>query len=245
MLHQAQIKYIQSLADKSSRRASGCYIIEGEKIIAEYLQAQYPLREIFAVDDWIEKNRSLLPNENFPVQIVTEHELNKISLLTTPNKVLALAEIPKDQKLPDLKTGLHLYLENLQDPGNFGTIIRTADWFAVDSIFCSENCVDAYNPKVVQAAMGSLARIKIFYTPVGVFEKAEVPVFAAALDGENIFEKKLPRAAILIIGNESKGISAEVAAHADTKLKIPKFGNAESLNAAVAAGIALALFRKG
>lgn len=251
MLSKAQIKYIQSLQQKKLRHTHYVYVVEGEKIIYEYIQSDYPLDNIYATEEWISENLALLQKKKLSVVEVTSRELEQISSLTTPNKVLALAKMPE---LPSAKVGLaslltkglHLALDNIQDPGNLGTIIRTADWFGVDSIICSEDCVDAYNSKVVQATMGSLARVKIFTTELSsLFEKSSLPVYAATLEGENIFNKKLLKDAIVLIGNESKGLSNELAQLAHKKISVPRFGKAESLNASIAAAVILALFRKG
>lgn len=250
MLSKAQIKYIQSLQQKKLRHTHYVYVIEGEKSIYEYLQSNHPLDNIYATEEWISENHALLQKKKLSVVEVTSRELEQISSLTTPNKVLALAKIPEIPSLQEMESlltkGLHLALENIQDPGNLGTIIRTADWFGVDSIICSEDCVDVYNSKVVQATMGSLARVKIFTTELSsLFEKSPLTIYAATLEGENIFNQKLPKDTIVLIGNESKGISNELAQSAYKKISIPRFGKAESLNASIAAAVILALFRKG
>ncbi len=238
------------MQQKKLRHTHYVYVIEGEKMMQEYLQSDYPLDNMYATEEWITENQTLLRKKKLTAVEVTTRELEQISSLTTPNKVVALAKM---QAIPSLKAmesllvkGLHLALENIQDPGNLGTIIRTADWFGVDSIICSEDCVDAYNSKVVQATMGSLARIKIYTTELSsLFKKSPLPVYAATLEGENIFNQKLLKDAIVLIGNESKGISDKLAQLAHKKISIPRFGKAESLNASVAAAVILALFRKG
>jgi TrmH family RNA methyltransferase len=250
MLSKAQIKYIQSLHNKKLRHTERVYVIEGEKIIHEYIQSNYPLGNIYATTGWTEENRDLLQKKNLGCIVISQKELDQISSLTTPNKVVALAEmgaIPTPKVMESLlATGLHLALDSIQDPGNFGTIIRTADWFGVESILCSTDCVDAYNSKVVQATMGSLARVKINYTDLeAVLQKTSLPVYAAVLEGDNIFNQKLPMNAIVLVGNESKGISEPLKGMSTKKISIPRFGKAESLNASVAAAVVLALFRKG
>ncbi len=226
------------------------YVIEGEKIVHEYIQSDYPLDNIYATEEWIVENRALLQKNKLPLVEVTSRELEQISSLTTPNKIVALAKMPEMPSLEEIAShltkGLHLAVENLQDPGNLGTIIRTADWFGVDSVICSFDCVDAYNSKVAQAAMGSLARVKICATELfSLLEKSSLPVYAATLKGENVFNLKLPKDAIVLIGNESKGLSNSLLQLAHKKINIPRFGKAESLNASIAAAVILALFRKG
>lgn len=255
MLSKAQIKYIQSLQNKKLRHTERVYVVEGEKIIHEYIEGNYPLGNIYATADWMEENRALLLKKKLSAVEISNKELEQISSLTTPNKVVALARMPEIPSLKGMESplidsllisGLHLALENIQDPGNLGTLIRTADWFGVSSILCSEDCVDAYNSKVVQAAMGSLARVRIYYTDLHpLLEKASLPVYAATLEGENIFTQKLPQNAIILIGNESKGVSASLKAVVKKELNIPRFGKAESLNASIAAAVILALLRKG
>lgn len=249
MLSKAQIKYIQSLQNKKLRHTERVYVVEGEKIIHEYIEGNYPLGNIYATAGWMEENRTLLLKKKLSPVEISNKELEQISSLTTPNKVLALAQMPEIPSLRGMESllgsGLHLALENIQDPGNMGTIIRTADWFGVSSILCSEDCVDAYNSKVVQAAMGSLMRVKIFYTDLlPLLEKATLPVYAATLEGENIFTQKLPSNAIILIGNESKGVSATLRQVVKKELNIPRFGKAESLNASIAAAVILALFKR-
>ncbi|HXH18581.1 MAG TPA: RNA methyltransferase, partial [Chitinophagales bacterium] len=249
-----QIKYIQSLSLKKYRHRYGIYVIEGEKIVSEYILNDYPLNNIYAVKDWILKNRALLQRKKLAITEVSERELKQISLLATPHNVLALARMPEMPSLQAIKSrlqhGLHLALEAIQDPGNLGTIIRIADWFDIGSIFCSEDCVDAYNPKVVQASMGSLARVKIIYAG-GMIKSLKsipsltsLPLYAATPDGENIFAEELPTDAVILIGNESKGLSEGLLKIAERRVGIPRYGKAESLNAAVAAGIVVAVFRR-
>jgi len=167
--------------------------------------------------------------------------LQKISLLKTPNKVVGVFVKKVNEAPPHIINKLSLMLDDIQDPGNMGTLIRIADWFGIENIICSKNCVDCYNPKVVQATMGSLARVNIYYTSLLDFlsENEKISVYAAALDGVPITKLKSISEGIIIIGNESKGISEELLSIATNKITIPKYGNAESLNAAVAAGIIL------
>ncbi len=251
MLGKAQIKLIQSLSNKKFRQQHGLYIIEGEKIIHDYIQHHAPISNIYAVEEWLNKYEQELTRQQLPFTTVTEKELERISTLTTPNQAIALVKIQKPI-LPDaaqLTKGLYLALDAIRDPGNLGTIIRTADWFGVEHVFCSEDCVDAYNPKTVQSAMGSLARVKVHEVPLEKYLRElkssnSIKIYAAALDGKNMFEEKLPVNALLLIGNESKGLSAQIISYATHQIAIPRFGKAESLNAAVATGVLMAMFRK-
>ena len=240
MLSKSQAKYIQSLGQKKVRDEEGVFIAEGPKIIAELLaSADANILQLYALHDWIAANR----NDCNGVEIIEidENDLTKISQLTTPNKVLALV---KKQETPvhlSAKETVSLVLDTIQDPGNLGTIIRIADWFGIKQIICSKNCADMYNPKVVQSTMGSIVRVKMLYTDLAPWleEQKDVFIYAAALDGQNVTAMKKITEGLIVIGNESKGISAEIFEQVDVKITIPRIGKAESLNAAVATGIIL------
>jgi RNA methyltransferase, TrmH family len=240
MLVKSQAKYIQSLGQKKSRDESGLFIAEGPKIVRELLQ-EIPsqITEVYALPEWMRDNASLLSNTT--VTEVTEAELEKISQLTTPNQVLALVKKLEPASLVPVKGGLTLVLETIQDPGNLGTIIRIADWFGVQQVICSHDCADMYNPKVVQSTMSSIARVKLAYTdlPVWLSSLPGIRVYAAMLEGQDIASIKKIQEGVVLIGNESKGISKELMQWVNVKITIPKKGRAESLNAAVAAGIIL------
>lgn len=239
MLGKSQAKYIQSLGQKKVRDEEGVFIAEGPKIIAELLaSADANILQLYALHDWIAANR----NDCNGVEIIEidENDLTKISQLTTPNKVLALV---KKQETPvhlPTKGTVSLVLDTIQDPGNLGTIIRIADWFDIKQIVCSKNCADMYNPKVVQSTMGSIVRVKMLYTDLAPWlEEQDVFIYAAALDGQNVTAMNKITEGLIVIGNESKGISAEIFEQVDVKITIPRIGKAESLNAAVATGIIL------
>lgn len=238
MLIKSQVKYIQSLSHKKLRDSEGVFVAEGPKLINELLSAGLPLQQLYAVKEWIE-------GQNKPITAdVTEifpSELERISLLQTPNQVLGIFKKPAFAAARPVRNTLSLMLDTIQDPGNMGTIIRCADWFGISQIFCSPDCADAYNPKVVQASMGSIARVQVGYGPLTAWlmQEPALPTYAAVLDGTDL--RKLPpiKEGIIIIGNESKGISDEVLALCSNKITIPRHGQAESLNAAVATGIIL------
>ena len=239
MLSKQQIKIIRSLHLKKNRKQSGLFVCEGAKILHELLHSSLQINKIYALKSWISENRQFLSDEN-TFQEVTEKELEQISELSTPNEVLAIAVIPEN-KIPEIK-GLSIGLESIRDPGNLGTIIRIADWYGLTDIFCSEDCADAYNSKVVQASMGSLFRVRVHYVDLKEFlSSCTVPKYAAALEGsQNLHDyKDFNGNGILVIGNESNGLSSEILDVCDVKIHIPRFGQAESLNAAVATGIFL------
>ncbi len=244
MFSKAQIKYIQSLGHRKSRMQEQAFVAEGEKLAAEWLRNAAPVLMIVALEDWVAENTVLLSNHpEAALHIVPEHVLQAVSFLKTPNKVLIVSPIPAaSPSLPD--SGWVLALDEIQDPGNMGTIIRIADWFGIQHVVCSTDSADVYNPKVVQAAMGGHLRVKTHVADLEDFLKnARIPVVAATLEGGSVFEEKRLEAAILLIGNESKGIKQSLLQFASKHVTIPKNGGAESLNAAVSAGILCALLK--
>ncbi len=242
MLSKAIVKYIQSLRHKKFREQHRAFIAEGPKVVTDLLvSGEFLCKMICAVDDWFDENEELFSAVKQENKIkITEFELQKISLLHTPNKVLAVFDKRNTQELI-LKNSISLMLDDIQDPGNMGTIIRIADWFGIKNIICSINCADSYNPKVVQASMGSLGRVNIIHTNLIDFinNNKDIRVFAATLSGKSFaFFNKINEGFILI-GNESKGVDEDLLQLASGQITISKFGKAESLNAAVATGIIL------
>jgi RNA methyltransferase, TrmH family len=239
MLGKTKAKYIQSLGHKKQRDEEGLFIAEGPKIVSEILQSalQY-VQEVYAVKKWIKDNSDHLLKKLFIE--VSEDELEKLSQLKTPNQVVAVVKKFEEGTIT-VKGKISLVLDAIQDPGNLGTIIRIADWFGIEQIICSEDCTDVYNPKVVQATMGSIVRVKVFYSDLlhWLKEQKDIPVYAMMLDGKDVTKMNPLKEGLIIIGNESKGIQEEIAALANERITIPKKGKAESLNAAVAAGIVL------
>jgi RNA methyltransferase, TrmH family len=240
MLGKSQAKYIQSLGQKKVRDEEGVFIAEGPKIVAELLaSANAKIQQLYALPAWIKTNHQ----DCNGVELVEadEKDLEKISQLTTPNQVLAVI---KKFDIPghiQTKEAVSLVLDTIQDPGNLGTIIRIADWFGIEQIICSNDCADSYNPKVVQSTMGSIARVNVFYTDLAVWlmDQKDVFIYAAALEGQNVAAMKKINEGLIVIGNESKGISPSIVELVDVKVTIPRKGSAESLNAAVATGIIL------
>ena len=240
MLVKQKAKYIQTLGQKKFREQEGAFIAEGPKLVKELLEENAAaIIEIYAVKDWIVENEKLLAKKD--VTEVTDGELEKISQLTTPNKVLAIVRQFDNDGDIDVKGRITLVLDGIQDPGNMGSIIRIADWFGIAQIICSNDSADIYNPKVVQATMGSIARVKIFYTDLEEWlaGQKDIRIYATALEGQDVTGMKKLNEGIIIIGNESRGISEAVLKLTNVKITIPKKGKAESLNAAVAAGIVL------
>jgi len=247
MLSKAIVKYIQSLAHKKVRDEDGVFMAEGTKVVEELLiSGKFNCNMICALPGWFSMHQNILINfSKEDLLEITEFELQKISLLQTPSNVVAVF-YKKDDEDVILKDNISLMLDGLQDPGNMGTIIRTADWFGIKNIICSKECVDCYNPKVVQATMGSLARVNIIYADIENFiaENKDVNIYATSLSGKNIFSEKI-KEGIILIGNEGKGVSENLLSLADFQISIPKIGEAESLNAGVATGIILAQLTSG
>lgn len=242
MLSKAQNKYIRSLTLQKYRKENNVFIAEGDKIAREWLSSGTGIQIIAATEEWAEANRQFIekhPGAAF--HIIDEPQLKTISALQTPNQVLLVVNMPQPAAVIPGKEWC-IILDDIQDPGNMGTIIRIADWFGVKHIICSPGCVDVYNPKVVQSAMGGHLRVNIQTSPLEAFlSKCSMPVYAAALNGENIYQLQKPGYGILAIGNESKGLSEDILKNAEHKITIPRLGGAESLNAAVSAGIICAL----
>ncbi|UYQ93748.1 RNA methyltransferase [Chitinophaga horti] len=238
MLSKAQIKYIQALQLKKNRQKFGQFVAEGDKIVQELLLANQQVAGVYATREWLEDHRDLA--EKAAGANVTEVDaavLKQLSSLSTPNGALAVVAIPAAEK-PVLYGQVSLVLETVQDPGNLGTIIRIADWFGITQVICSPDCVDAYNAKTVQSTMGSITRVKVYTTDlVSLLADTTVPSYAATLHGDNIAGYGKITEGMILIGNESRGLSDEVMELCSHRITIPRLGGAESLNAAVATGI--------
>lgn len=238
MLSKSQISFIKSLHQKKFRKESGLFLVEGIKSLNEFITSNYQIDTIY----YVSEQYQLLPKlpANITLFEVNNAELGKISTLQTPQGFLALVKTPESKPLniSVLKNKFTLVLDGVQDPGNMGTIIRTADWFGFENIICSIDSVEVYNPKTVQATMGSLARVNIFYEDLSTFlTDINIPVFGALLDGQSIYKTDWGIEGLVILGNEGKGISAEVIKKINQPVTIPRVGQAESLNVAISAAI--------
>jgi TrmH family RNA methyltransferase len=238
MITNAQIKFIKSLAQAKNRELHKLYVAEGEKLAIEWLQSSANVQMIIATSVWISKNQSIISkHSSAQVFEVDEQTLARMSQLQTPNHVLLVVEYSSKMEIPK-ETGWIIALDTIQDPGNMGTILRIADWFGINTIICSPQCVDIYNHKVIQSGMGAHLRVAVEYKELDTFFKLnQLPVYAALLNGENLFQVKSKQAGIILIGNESKGIAPELLPFASHPITIPRIGGAESLNAGVATGI--------
>ena len=231
MLTNAEIKSIRALREKKFRDAEGLFVVEGEKMVAEALASSFEVVRVLRVED------------------IGASAMERISLCATPSPVLAVVRMPLESVPDRIPGGLTLALDSVRDPGNFGTILRIADWFGVSQVFASPDSVETFNPKTVQASMGSVFRVRVARCDIAAlcaeFSSAGRRVYGTVLDGENIYSAQLASDGLVVMGNESNGISAEVIRRLDSRLRIPSFGGgAESLNVAVATAVTLSEFRR-
>ncbi len=250
MLSKNQIKLIVSLQKKKFRDKHQLFVAEGEKLVTDLLDAGMHAAFLIHTPEW----RSAISNNNVDLEITdSPAQIKKISCLKTPPQVIAVFKIPNTRISPEtVKNSLSLLLDDVQDPGNLGTIIRIADWFGISQIFCSPNTVDVYNPKVIQATMGAIARVNIIYTPllplIEEYQHSDFPVYGTFLDGENIYQSQLQNKGFIVMGNEGKGVSDAIARQVSHRLFIPNYpagqATSESLNVAVAAAVVCSEFRR-
>lgn len=247
MISKSLEKYVNSLKQKKYREERQRFTAEGEKVCTEFLKEGWNVEHIIATAEWLNKNSALSKKYSEVLMETSDREIKRISALVTPSPVMLIAEIPQwqlDEK--KILSQLHLALDNIRDPGNLGTIIRIADWFGISTVFCSEDCADAFNPKTVQATVGSLARVKVMETSLEkLFQQFnQLTVFGTFTEGENLFEMKPAQRGFILIGNEARGISPALENFIQKKISIPRIGKTESLNAAVAAGIVCAWMKR-
>lgn len=240
MVSKNQIKLITSLQQKKYRIANKLFFAEGVKGVQELLDSNFELEHLYTTqNDFPELSKD-------KKSIVDDNDLKKISALATPNSCLAVFKMPTEKTI--IETGLIVALDSVRDPGNLGTILRLCDWFGIQQVVCSKETVDIFNPKVVQATMGSIARVNVNYIDLSAFlAKTKLPIFGTFMNGENIYKSVLPQQGIIIMGNEANGISAELEQLVQNRLTIPRFGNlqkTESLNVATATAIVLSEFRR-
>ena len=238
MISRNELKYVRQLEQKKWRRREEVFVAEGPKVVGELLRTGFVARAIYATDAW--------HTEGVACRRVSDEELRRLSFLQHPQQVLAVFEMQEGTAPTGGSDKLVLALDGVQDPGNLGTIIRVADWFGIGTIVCSEDTADAWSPKVVQATMGSIARVNIIYTDLETYiERAGGPVYGTLLDGDNIYEQKLTAGGIIVMGNEGNGISENIQRLVTHKLLIPAFREgAESLNVAIATAITCSEFRR-
>lgn len=237
MISKAAIRYVKSLQDKKQRQEYSQFIVEGEKSITELLKSRFNVVAIYALQEWLDT--VTIDFKGVKVEDVSYEELKQISSHQSPQKVLAIVDMPEPLPL-SADAGYLLALDEIQDPGNLGTIIRIADWYGIKHIVCSKGCTDHYNPKCINSTMGSFLRVNVVYADIAeTATNLQLPLMVAVLDGKNIHEGGLPEKGILVIGNEGHGINSAIINASDVRLTIPRFGDAESLNAAVSTAILL------
>lgn len=238
MLSKAKIKLVQSLVHKKHRDTLGLFMVEGNKSVIELLRSKIRVNSLFATHEWLITHPVSIFANDTEVHEVTPQELKQLSSLTTPGQVLAVAVIPENVSSIQKSNGLILALDGIQDPGNLGTIIRIADWYGITHVVCSAQCADTYSPKTIQASMGSFLRVTILRIQLNEFlSECNLPVYGAVLNGKSTYEVNMPEHCVLVIGNEGSGISPDVLPFIKHPVSIPKRGEAESLNAAVATAV--------
>lgn len=250
-LSKNKIKYIHSLELKKNRKTEKAFLAEGHKLVGDLL-GHFHCRLLAATDKWFINNKELQLNDVGETLIVNEEELSRASLLKTPQQVLAVFDQPEYPTDPSvIGHSLCLALDDIQDPGNLGTIIRLADWFGIEDVFCSPQTADIYNPKAMQATMGGIAHVRIHYTPLPDLIRnleTDIPIYGTFLDGENMYGEKLSKNGLIVMGNEGNGISPEVGCLINRRLYIPNYPTgretSESLNVAIATAVVCAEFRR-
>jgi len=240
MLSKNQLKFIRSLKKKKFRQTHQLFLAEGIKVVEELISSSIKVHQLYATESY---SNSLKSDD---IQLISEKELRLVSDFSSPNQILGIFEIPASKDL--VQQGITLVLDEINDPGNLGTIIRLCDWFGVSQLICSENTVDCYNQKVVQSSMGSLARVSVNYVDIVAYLTNEKrTVYGTFLKGENIYTSKLEKNAVIVLGNEANGISSEIEQLVHKKITIPQFGeqqNTESLNVAMSTAITLSEFKR-
>lgn len=251
MIGKNTIKLIKSLTQKKYRQKHKLFLVEGDKNVLEVLHSKIEVQSLFATSVFLKEHESSVKNAEKADEATTE-EIKKASLLKSPQNSLALCSLPEKMELPEKLDSFSFYLDGIQDPGNLGTIIRTCDWFGIENLYCSVDTADVYNPKVIQAAMGSFARLNIYYTVYTDLRKianaSGVKILGTFMNGVNIYKNQLPKNALVVLGNEGKGIRKEVEQGIDQKISIPRFqkeNNPESLNVAISSAIICSEFKRG
>tara|TARA_R110001583_G_scaffold42735_1_gene135842 strand:+ start:16122 stop:16865 length:744 start_codon:yes stop_codon:yes gene_type:complete len=247
MISKNQLKLIRSLESKKHRKSNNLFLVQGEKNVLELFNSHFSIKQLFATATFINKNAALLA-EHDAIKLTTEaseDELKKAGTLLSNNSVLAIVECIQG-KLPEIQENeLILVLDQVGDPGNLGTILRVADWYGIKNVVCSPDCADFYNPKVITATMGSFARVNVAHSDLKDYLSAQTkPIYGAFLEGENIHKMLLANSAFIVMGSESHGISEPIEKLITDKITIPNFGQAESLNVAMATGIILDNFKR-
>ena len=250
MLTKKRISQIKSLSSKRDRVELGEFVAEGAKMLEEMNNSRFDITQVFYVNSAEDKVRSLVSDKNIETIQISQSDMERISQLKTSTEILTVVKLPNDNFAnTELTSGLSIALDSVQDPGNFGTIIRIADWYGIENVFCSENCADLYSPKVVQATMGAITRVKVHYLDLKqLLSNTKLPIYGTFLEGENIYTQKLSSEGVIVMGNEGRGISTEIERLVTNKIHIPTYpansSSSESLNVAVATSICVSEFRR-
>lgn len=245
MITKNQIKYINSLQQKKFRVENQSFIVEGAKSVLELLKSNFKIEMLFVTDEFLAENENVLQNIPIQEEIANQADLEKAGSFSSNNAALAVVKTKENEKLLVQDHEFALILDDIRDPGNLGTIIRVADWYGVHKIICSHSTVDFYNPKVISATMGSFTRSNLYYTDLeGFIKNQSVNVYGTLLNGDNIHKTKFSESGYIVIGNEANGISQSIEKLITHKITIPRFGQAESLNAGIATAVVLDNLRR-
>jgi len=245
MLSKNTVKFIKSLQQKKFRKQENSFFVEGAKNVTELLNSEYEITHLLFTESFKNENWSLIKRGGAERYEVSSKQLASIGSFQTNEAAIAVAKIKNNQSFDISDNELAIALDDVRDPGNLGTIIRIADWYGIRKIILSEQCADMYNPKVLNSSMGSFTRVAFFYTDLKeYFHSVKTPIYGALLEGENIYNSPLTPYGIILMGNESKGISDELMSFISHKVTIPQFGQAESLNVAVATAVICDNFRR-
>ncbi|HEY8401944.1 MAG TPA: RNA methyltransferase [Cytophagaceae bacterium] len=247
MISKTKLKFIKSLQIKKFRREYREFFVEGAKSVLELLSSDFKVKSLLVTEKFLTTYSFVGQASDYTVDVVKERDLEQIGLFSSNNSALAVAEMKENKPLYPVDNEFVLLLDEVKDPGNLGTIIRIADWYGITKIICSQGTTDFYNPKVISASMGSFTRVNVYYCDLIAYfnqNKSDLPVFAAKLEGVNIHELKSPESGFIIMGNESVGIRPELDKFITKSVHIPRFGQAESLNVAIATAVILDNFKR-
>ncbi|MCU0446120.1 MAG: RNA methyltransferase [Microscillaceae bacterium] len=241
MLSKNRLKFLKSLQSKKNRQEEQLFLVEGEKILLEVLQSDFVIDSLYCTESFAQANQKLLKSTGIAYELATENDLAQAGTLVSNRGGLAVLKMKPNQTLAPQTQKLTLVLDGIQDPGNLGTIIRIADWYGISQIICSEDTVELYNPKVISASMASFLRVALFYTNLVKYltTHSQSAIYGALLEGKNIHQTQFASAGLLLMGNESKGIRANLLPFIQYPITIPRFGQAESLNVGVATAVIL------
>lgn len=239
MLSKNKLKYIKSLQIKKNRKENGLFLVEGAKSVLELIQSDFQVTSIYVTEEFLQSYKHQIPQELKNLEVVTVKDLEQAGTFSSNDAALAIARQKENTSFPINKNDYVIMLDDVRDPGNLGTIIRTADWYGIKKIICSESTAEFYNPKVISSTMGSFTRVQIYYTNLEEYlsKNTGLPVYGTLLEGQSIYKIDFAEGGVILMGNESAGIHHELFKFINQKITIPKFGEAESLNVGIATAI--------